>query len=164
MDNFEGYILLFLVVIVTGALLARISRRRRFQSVQPTPTQRDLAQESQDEIRRLIVELQEIGRELYGRLDTRIQHLEQLLADADQRITELKTSGVSDPIQQLVPLEEPKPRNIGPELETRYASIYSLADQGLSIAQIAQETSRLEGEIELIMRLRHAAKSESIVE
>ncbi len=112
----------------------------------------------------LLVEMSEMARQMTSQLDTRAAKLELLIKEADDRIATLKraaagittlppdeqiipTSLFSDPPSEALPSAPPPP-------DPRHLEVYELADQGLSIQEIAQELSRPKGEIELILALR----------
>lgn len=115
----------------------------------------------------LLVELSEMARQMTAQLDTRAAKLELLIKEADDRIATLKraaagiTTVPSDERTELLatfselPAEEtpsapspPDPRNL---------EVYDLADQGLTIQEIAHELGRPTGEVELILALRTGA-------
>ena len=90
----------------------------------------------------LQVNIMEFGRDVEGRLDTKIAVLKRLLADADERIKHLETltkSGQSRQAGEVLPL---------------HREIYRLADEGLDKVEIARRTSATPGEVELILSLR----------
>jgi hypothetical protein len=133
------------------------------------------------EMNTLVVELHNMARKMSAQLDTRAAKLEQLIADADQRLALLKQLGQIDgdisPAPRPAVTEKddaPRMRLVRDEpLETaakpfetsnlelpddrpdeRHRAIYELADAGLSAPVIAQRLSRPAGEIELILALR----------
>jgi len=110
------------------------------------------------EMSNLLVELSEMARQITGQLDTRSAKLEALMAEADKKIAELKKLEAIQHEHEIKPLE---PRTQPVRDDARYSAIYSLADAGLSAAQIAQQLDRPRGEVELILALRVPSETRS---
>jgi hypothetical protein len=111
---------------------------------------------------------------LTAQLDNRYTRLEQLLAEADEKIRKLEqltqppgTPAVQSPlaaapVPQAVVTDAQRAlarlrteRGAPPaEQDPAYLPIYTLADRGKSSREIAQELGRQPGEIELILALR----------
>lgn len=100
----------------------------------------------------LLVELEQMARQMTAQLDTRAAKLEMLIQEADKKIAELhagaatrdgSSSHHSQPSPDFSNLPNP-----------RHAEIYGMADQGLHAGQIARQLGRPYGEIELILALR----------
>jgi hypothetical protein len=112
----------------------------------------------------LLVELSEMSRQMTAQLDTRAAKLELLIKEADDRIATLRRAEAG--ITTVPPDEKTEPSEIfsDPPVEApavapappdpRHLAVYDLADQGLSIQEIAHELGRPTGEIELILALR----------
>ncbi|MEM1072275.1 MAG: hypothetical protein AAGB48_11195 [Planctomycetota bacterium] len=101
-------------------------------------------------------------RELTAVLDTRIETLDVLIGQADDRLARLERS-----MRSQSPSDTGA--HAGPRLQTAAASehgestigsakreIYALADQGLSPSEIAQRLNQHTGKVELILALRRA--------
>jgi hypothetical protein len=107
------------------------------------------------QMQNLLVELSDMARQMSAQLDTRAARLEQLIADADERIAKLRMSPpvepqpLQHPTLKLASTDEPASAP-----DPRHADVYSLADQGRSPLEIAQQLNRPRGEIELILALR----------
>jgi len=101
----------------------------------------DQRQRLQRAMEQLQVNIMEFGRDVEGRLDTRIATLGRLVQDADERIKRLEelTSQATRGAHAMPPL---------------YREIYRLADEGLDKVEIARRTGTAPGEIELILSLR----------
>src|SRR4051794_6753923 len=110
------------------------------------------------EMSNLLVELSDMARQITGQLDTRAAKLEALMQEADKKIAELKRLETPPPEPEIKPLE---PRVIPPANDARYSAIYSLADAGHTVAEIAQQLGRPRGEVELILALRVPSESPS---
>jgi hypothetical protein len=104
----------------------------------------------------LLVELEQMARQMTAQLDTRSRKLELLIKEADQKIAVLQGAA------QLTAMmtDGSAPGEPAPELpilplpDSRHAEVYELADAGQSARQIAQQLGRPHGEIELILALR----------
>lgn len=116
------------------------------------------------DVGKAMVELEQLARQIHGRIDTRFAKLEMIIRDADERIAKLsrlagKSSGGSPRSSALdVTLESQNPnaRKSGPDLsgDQRHDAIYRMSDGAMSAADIARETDKTTGEIELILNLR----------
>jgi len=154
-----------------GALLTIImitTRNRVRTSMQaPRKTARSRWNETNDrrqalrEVEDVLVELDQVARQVHGQLDTRFAKLEAVIRDADGRIAKLErllraaegTPTLDVTLDEIHP-DEPDPEPVmstGP-----HADVYRLADAGMSGIEIAQETKKTTGEIELILALRKA--------
>ena len=107
----------------------------------------------------VLVELSEMARQISAQLDSRAAKLELLIQEADQKLAALNAAmgqpippGPPNPPAQSLP--SPAAARPEPELDPQHARIYSLADEGHSPGQIAQQLARPHGEIELILALR----------
>lgn len=106
------------------------------------------------EMSNVLVELSEMARQITAQLDSRSAKLEVLIEEADRRIAKLNEAAADSPAgacagQAASVAGEP----VAP-VEARYQMIYDLADQALSVQQIARQLGRPRGEIELILALR----------
>jgi hypothetical protein len=124
------------------------------------------------EIQSLLAEVEDTARRVAAQIDNRRRALEQLIAEADEKIRKLETltrqeaplppsantmgtvgSVSREAAQTLSRLRQERgapPANEDPA----YAPIYQLADQGKSAREIGQALGRQPGEIELILALR----------
>ncbi len=104
----------------------------------------------------LLVELQELGREIEGRIDTRIQYLTRLLAEADRTI-ERMSSAVAAAREQPAGGEQPAAGD-----DSRRAKVLALARDGADAAEIARRLELPKGEVELMIGLaRRGAEEKS---
>ena len=136
-------------------LMVRASRRRDPLS-RETPTL-SLSQQRavERDISALMNDLAEMAREVGKELDRRSARLEQLIRQADQRLERLSDSKVQ-------PAEEEKPAAVNEPVDPRHVEIYTLADQGMAMQEIAQRLRRPNGEVELILALRPRKRSTSV--
>lgn len=115
------------------------------------------------EMTHLLVELSEMARQVSAQLDTRAMKLELLIKEADEKIARLQALSPEETQQVMAAAESALSAHASHELpraaapaavESRYQSIYELADQGASAVDIARQLDRPRGEIELILALR----------
>ena len=119
--------------------------------VQERAVERDMA--------RLMDELSQMARDVGREIDQRAQRLERLIQQADERVKMLERAGRNQP----APVSPPIPENNGDEIAPDHVEIYTLADQGVAMAEIAQRLRRPNGEIELILALRPRVKTARIM-
>ena len=152
------------IVYAVGALtivyvVMRPSFRKKDPLNQSTP-KLGMAQQRtvEREMSNLLVELSEMARQITGQLDTRAVKLEALMQEADKKINELKRLETVHHQPEIKPLE---PKATPLPNDARYSAIYSLADAGHSVQEIAQQLDRPRGEVELILALRVPSESRS---
>jgi hypothetical protein len=123
-----------------------------------------------------MVELDQLARQVHGKLDTRFAKLEAVIRDADERIDQLARllressgKGTLDVTIDDEPFEAPRPESasaaglvtpekpLTPRGERNRQVIFDLADDGVEPVEIAQRVGRTTGEVELILSLRKAA-------
>lgn len=106
----------------------------------------------------LVIELEKMSREIGNQLDTKAARLEGLLQEADRRSAELR--GLMGKPEQAIGMDVPvdqKPKaksDSGLAALDKHQRIYSLADEGKSVTDIARALDRPAGEVELIIALR----------
>lgn len=150
------------VVIVVGALalcfiLLRCSSRRARRSSAEAPDgarssyagrERGDPHSPPGDAAQVLSELKEIGREIEGRIDTRIQYLTGLLAEADRTIERL-TSAVAAARDRAVSGDDP-----------RKAEILALAREGTDPDDIARRLQLPVGEVKLVVGLARRSAEE----
>jgi hypothetical protein len=152
------------IVYAVGALtivyvVMRPSFRKKDPLNQSSPKLGMAQQRSVErEMSNLLVELSDMARQISGQLDSRAAKLEALMQEADKKIAELKRLESVHHEPEIKPLE-PKPAPL--PTDARYSAIYSLADAGHSVQEIAQQLDRPRGEVELILALRVPSESRS---
>lgn len=180
---------LALGIIATAYVFMRAKRKsdRQFLSdarSSPGPSQhREAYYESLTHQRRvetqmsgLLVELEQMARQMNAQLDTRAARMEELIRQADERLAELRSElarqGVAPPPATAVPparpddiREEAEAEDSGEPpppppipIDPRHAAVYRLADQGRTSSEIAREVGQPAGEVELILALRRRAR------
>jgi hypothetical protein len=165
---------LWVFVILGGSVVVLVWTRRRLAKRQqeaeadlmssPAPSRRqtgmpvsDASQRQlQQSMQQLLLQLEEVSREINSQVDTRLRAMNLLIQEADQKIRELRSlQGISAntplPTRTLPPpRQEPHPEITS----ERYAKVYALAERGLTVVEIARELGLMTGEVELILALR----------
>lgn len=104
----------------------------------------------------LLVELEQMARQMTAQLDTRAGKLELLIKEADEKIALLQGPGrasLAEPMA-ILPTDTAPGMPAVSAADPRHVEVYDLADSGQSARQIAQQLGRPYGEIELILALR----------
>ncbi len=111
-------------------------------------TQQQAQTQLKHDLEALMVELEEFSRSVSAQIDMRFAKLETAIQDADRRITALNrlTRRLAERNGQPVPDAEAH--------DLRHEIVYELADAGLTPIEIARDTGKTPGEIELILNLR----------
>lgn len=174
-------IVLLFVVVATFMMLIMIRRARR-----PTVSGREQARQQMSRLRdeaeirssmdKLLIRLEEYSRDVNGQLDTKFVRLEQVIQDADDRISRLRSvidehdkrlGRLVETSRRLRTRSEPDaekapdspavaPSGDANPRDPRYKNVYDLADAGSSPVDIAERLGMPAGEIELILNLRSA--------
>lgn len=169
-----NYVLLVGVVILVAAMLRWTYRRQR----RPDPAPRGLAQDHiakieeehamRGDMQELMVQLQELSRNINAQIETKFVKLETSIRSADERIATLERllraangqpgidAVVGDEGERALPTDD-QPSSAPPD--AAIAEVYRLADAGNDTLAIAQQTGQTPGEIELILSLRDSARS-----
>lgn len=169
-------------VILAVSLMVIVTRHRIIRGQRSTsPPARELYEQLKKEssakhdLEALMIELDELARQLMGRLDSRFAKLEATIRDADERIDRLNRmirARQGNPAMDVTidelgadgfaatggPLSDPTPHAVEP-----HAEIHRLADQGLTPVEIAEKSGRSTGEVELILSLRRVKHQVSAV-
>lgn len=118
------------------------------------------------DMQNLLVEYEQMIRNMTAGLDTRAAKLELLIREADEKLAALKAATASGAgtgaTTETLPTQSarrdapaaPVPAPPGPD--PRHVEIYDLSDQGLSAKDVARKLGRPSGEVELILALRGA--------
>ena len=164
--------LVMLALAIGGITLVMLSTYRRSRRSRLTPVEGARARYKEldrpngatRDVEKAMVELEQLARQIHGRIDTRFAKLEMIIRDADERIATLSrlasTSGGGSAGGSAldVTLELQKPgvpeSRPDPSGDRRHNAIYRMADGAMSAADIARETGKTTGEIELILALR----------
>ncbi len=140
-----SYSNVLLLIVIVGFVVYLTAVRYRRRGVSERQIEQGEAESGEQELRRtmerLLLELEELSREISGRIDTKMKTLEVLIRQADERIQALEGA-------------MPEGGKSIREAASRYKEIYELADSGTSLEEIASRTGIQSGEVELILSLR----------
>ncbi len=180
-DNFEVPWPIFLLVLVATIFLL-IATRKKTRNVSKTRQHtRQLVDEYKrhhrldDDLREVMIELENLARQVNGQIETKYMKLESVIRDADQRIARLerlleeKSDGdapVSDGAVRLDVVIGDEQENSdlsaeNEEVQINKTVVYELADAGLQAQEIAVQLNHPIGEIELILALRGQQANQS---
>ncbi len=149
---------LLCLTLVMRSTFRRIRRTRQ----QPRSTAREMYADLQGEseakrdLEQTMLELDQLARQIHGRIDTKFAKLEAVIRDADERIDKLSrlVSEAKGRSTVDVTVDDNGSTPPRPEPNGRHAAVYQLADDGLKPLQIAEKVGKTTGEIELILALR----------
>ncbi|MDD4891859.1 MAG: hypothetical protein PHU85_18215 [Phycisphaerae bacterium] len=142
-------------VLLVGYFFMRMNRQRAMRQAGAGPTREDRARAARtadgirDQLDALMVQLEELARATTAQIETRYTKLDVLLRQADERIAKLESLLAQANGQTPKP-----PATNGDAVRPEHRQIYELADAGRPPVEIAQETGRDVGEVELILALR----------
>lgn len=169
-----GYALLMVAIVLVLVLPRKLARRSRILPATRL-SESDRLRHSMD---KLLLELQEVAREVNATIDTKMVVLNQLIEEADRKIAELKKlqsaqtpsdkltapSMVGEPAGPALPpspqpIRRPAPPMTPEEIKRRQteAEVFRLAAEGKTRLEIAQMTGMPRGEVELVLALRRPA-------
>jgi hypothetical protein len=156
---------LFGAVLTAVMILTRKRVRASIDASPPSARERyaELNQNRQTlrDVEEVMLQLEQVAREVHGQLDTRFAKLEAVIRDADRRIATLERLAGETGAKHAVDitLDEVRPDEDGPapaRASGPHAAVYRLADAGMDYVRIAEETGKTTGEVELILALRRA--------
>jgi len=161
------------LLLIIGSLLIRwqryFSRQKRddapiVQTQRPTRTDGSHYQGAPEDVARWQVAMHETARELSAQLDSKMGALQALIADADKAATRLEAAAAQSPEPTA---GGPSPESTTPPPKTlttnadeeslsqhRREEVYTLADYGFDLVEIARRVDCLISEVELILSLR----------
>ncbi len=157
-------LLILIFVILRRPLVRRGAPAERLER---PPAQRRAGRALEGEAEKLLVELEEFGREIEGRLETRIRHLSRLLQEADaaaERLTALISEAKE--VSRNFPREKSGVQSAGardphredPDKNGLHRRVLVLKQQGLSGKEIAERLGLTAGEVELILSLERRSQ------
>ncbi len=152
-------------VVLLGLLLLVNTRRKiaKGQAEQLTPRERmERAKQTEgmkDDLRQMMVELEDLTRRFSSQLDAKSARLERLIDEADRKIEQLHQPDGGQAAERCEP--EPASEQTGGEApadespaDPLAAEVCSLADQGYTAFDIARQLKQHIGTVELILALR----------
>lgn len=172
----EGYAILVGVVLLVAIMLRLTYRKQRAQGPSPGTFAREHLAKIKEEhgmkgdIEELMVQLQELSRDIGAQIDTRFAKLEASIQSADERIETLQKlirTAQAKPAIDLMADDDVKPQPIQPQppkpaaVDVLRSRILALADAGKDPIEIAMEIGRTPGEIELILSLERSSEAGS---
>lgn len=130
-----------------------------------------------ESMQQLMLDLEEMSRQVGGQIDTRLRALNLLIQEADDKIAELRRLGLTGPkvpsgdhatraaAPAALAADESNsagqaggaPAATDPPPDDKYAQVYALAASGRSVVEIAQKMEMMTGEVELILALQRSA-------
>lgn len=160
--NAPAWALMLLAVITVIYLMMR--PRKRDPLAGAGPMRSSLAQQKalEHDMQSVIVELNELTRQMSAQLETRAMKLELLIRDADERIAALGDANArAMPVaaeaatpSMVIAAEPVRAMRLVHDSEDRWNDVYHHADAGASIGDICRTLNRPRGEVELILALR----------
>lgn len=166
LGRFDTVDLVMLALAVVGLTILMRGTFRRVTRVTSAPRiaarSNFAAMEEERKVRhdveQVMIELDHLSRHIQGQLDTRFAKLETIIRDADSRIEKLtrliRTLDGGDTLDITVQDDCATRESAEQDDRPRHAAVYRLSDAGLSAVEIAQESGKTAGEIELILALR----------
>jgi hypothetical protein len=159
------YLLVAALLMITFSLMSRLRKRRRGSVTEPTQLEnvermRQL-RGMRGDLEDLMVEIEQLAKRLGAQLDAKSVQIEQLLAEAEQKIAQLNSLRANSVASNNNNTGQRDPGDIpgagaGAIPDDPLArSVYELADQGNDSAQIARELDEHVGKVELILALRN---------
>ncbi len=160
--------IVMLVLGVGGVTVVMISTRRRIRNSQRlprTPTKQRYAELEKQaragrSLEQVMLELDQLARQVHGRIDTQLAKLEAIIRNADQRIDKLsrlvRAADGEPTLDVTADCEDPHaaPLAASKVEDSRDEPVFRLADSGRSPIDIARQIGKTTGEIELILALR----------
>jgi DNA-binding protein H-NS len=153
----KWFVICLAIVTVIYAVIRPMFKKK--DPLDKPPFQRSLSQQRSVErqMQNVLVELAEMSRQITAQLDTRSAKLEALLREADQKLAALRqavqqsnsSETLASPDHSANPAPPPQQA-----ADPQTVEVYTLADQGRTAREIAQQLDRPSGEIELILALR----------
>ncbi len=108
---------------------------------------------TRNDLRQLMVEIEEMARRVGSQLDVKAHRLEKLLQEADQKLQQLNVRlPQSSEGESAAP-----PTPTAPPVDPLTAQVYALADEGRNSVEIAQQLDEQVGKVELMLALRQTS-------
>jgi hypothetical protein len=169
------------VILIYLAVLRPKMRKKKDPLDQP-PARATMAQQRalERDMQTLLVEYEQMIRNMTSQLDTRAAKLELLIKEADEKLAALRAANAgSIPAYSAASAESaavaepeaaaiaratdltPTPRRDPTGPDPRHAEVYALADQGLPARDVARRTGIPHGEIELMLNIRASSSKRS---
>ncbi len=155
--------LMLLGLALLGTIIFINVRRRRDSGAAPIAPRERLERDKQmggmrNDLRTMMVELEELTRRFSAQLDNKSAKLERLIQEADKRIEQLNGRVHQPPREAADPASTPANNgsdspDAGPA-DPLTCDVYRLADEGNDSGEIARQLDEHVGKVELILALR----------
>jgi hypothetical protein len=153
------------VVLLFIATRNRLGRLSNGKSITKSDHRRGQAVDDRTlrEVEAVMAQLDQLSRQIHGKIDLKLVTLQKVIRDADQRIDQLSRlqRGVQGEATLDIELESEIPNRPVEDNESPQDAVYRLADSGYTPLQIAKQLARHTGEVELILSLRRAKHAPS---
>lgn len=137
---------------------ARNAKRRDPLATPPSQRQSLASERSAErQMQSLVIELEQLSRRMGSQIDTKAAKLSALIDQAERATSELNAvlaKAKAIDLTDAITNGQSGPADSGLAGLSHHRDIYTLADAGKSIGDIARQTNRPAGEIELILALR----------
>lgn len=179
------HLLLVLALLLITASIFSMWKKRNAQRSKRVTGREQLQQLREKErvrgdLESLMVEVEQLARQMSSQLDAKSHQLEALIDEADRRIADLRqlederTPSRQAPdvaeqrVEETAPPTAPPPTVSTPSASPSSESgvhdalphrVYELADRGLAAEQIADQLDEHAGKVELILALRNTGKT-----
>lgn len=155
-DSFQKWAIVCAAALTVLYAIMRPLKKRKDPLAHPTNLSLAGQRAVEKQMTELLVELEQMARQMTAQLESRAVKLEVLIREADEKIATLRQ--VQGNVPRPARVDSIPGLPAGPD--ARHAQVYELADQGRSTRQIAQQLNRPQGEIELIIALRGHQQAE----
>jgi hypothetical protein len=152
------YLPLIGIFIILGSLYW-MGRRRSLRGQPELRTHRyaekhngRLEKQAREDVDELMVRLEEVSREICGKIDTRFARLEQVIAEADQKLAALKAA-----IRRQDPNGDTPP--FPAAIDPTHLEVCRRFGQGQAVVAISRDMGLAPGEVELIVSLERSRKA-----
>lgn len=152
---------IFMLVFIRWKVKRGDEQREREMNLTDSP-RRKQQQEIADSARNLLLEVENVSRQVNAKLGTKMRVLDELIQQADKKIKRLeelageeKATEKPEDIPETEKLDPPP--EVAREADAVTSKIYEMADSGREILEISKETGIPRGEVELILSLRKKA-------
>ncbi len=156
-----GLLVAGIVILLVVTARHRQVRAAAGKSISKSDRRRDRAtgDETLREVEAVMAQLDQLSRQIHGKIDLKLVTLQKLIRDADQRIDQLSRLQRVTQCETTFDVELESETPDRPNEDTPqgpHDAVYRLADSGYTPLQIAKELARHTGEVELILSLRRA--------
>lgn len=146
-------------IVLILASLVWMGMRRRLRKEPEARTHRHaekhnsrLEKQAREDVDELMVRLEEVSREICGKIDTRFARLEQVIDEADQKLAALKAAVRRQDSNGEAPAF---PAAIDP----KHLEVCRRFGEGQAVVAIARDMGLAPGEVELIVSLERSRKA-----